>query len=85
MARKFKDRIMVAHYDTCRRLARDATSELFYNGQPRLGSGARVAYWKGRDGKPCFYDKATPAYACWAAGVDDRKELGPPPYPVRYR
>jgi hypothetical protein len=84
MARSFKNRTMQVHYEVCQRLARDLTSELYVDGKPRLGSGVRVAYWKGRDGKPCFYGRQTPAYACWAAGADDRKTLGPPPHPVQY-
>lgn len=83
-SRRFKNPIQQKHYDAMRLLARDLTSELFHDGRPRLGSGARTAYWKGRDGKPSVFIKQSAAYACWAAGVDDRKDLGPPPHPIQY-
>lgn len=82
--RSFKNPVMQRHYDIMRELARDPSSELFHEGRPRLGANTRTAYWKGRDGKPCVYVRDSHAYACWAAGVDDRKDLGPPPSPVQY-
>lgn len=84
--RVFKDRMMAAMYEGCRKAARDNWSEMFlvkntagliYGPHtPRRGAGHRCAYWDGRQNRPSLYARAkgTLGYAAWSAGADDAKE-----------
>ena len=79
MTRTFKDKTLADCYSVARKLGADNFSEFHYGiGEtgprwPRRGAGHRNAYWNGRMGGPCRYARTWPAYAFWAAGVDDRK------------
>lgn len=48
---RYKDPSKQKVYDTMLVLARDKTSEMYHQGQPRRGSGHRAAFWDGYSGK----------------------------------
>jgi hypothetical protein len=76
MRQRFKDRGMQEMYETCRRLAADKTST-FWNadGTRHRGASHRNYYWHGLDGvRPVGLVQDTLGYACWRAGMDDRKQ-----------
>lgn len=74
----FKDKSMQKMYDACRAFAADKSSSFYVEGKPRRGAGHRAAYWNGRAGiKTPGADRNSLAYACWRAGMDDRKQFGP--------
>ena len=73
---QFKDRLMQALYDACRKHGVIATSEFYYQGVPSRGAAHRVAYWKGRAGEPMprYINRTSLSYAAFKAGRDERKE-----------
>lgn len=74
---KFKDKNLQGCYELARKYGQDAESTFYIQGRPRRGAGHRAAYWNGRSGHPCRYERNSQAYAFWAAGRDDLKQFGP--------
>lgn len=54
---RYKNRQFQALYENLLNLAADTTSEMYWEGAPRRGSGFRAAFWDGASGK---YDFAGP-------------------------
>jgi hypothetical protein len=75
---RFKDQRMQAMYETMLRLAQDKESELYWQGEPRRGSGHRAAFWDGASGRFDFTGPkrsanvipGTLSAACFRAGEE---------------
>ncbi len=83
MKRRFKNAVQRESYERSRRLSRDPTSELYWpDGRPHMTASPHRAYWLGRYGVGMTPERTSQNYACWAAGVDDSREFGPPSMPM---
>lgn len=72
--RRFIRSDMSSAYRSCRRASHCASSFYLSSSESSLSTVERVAYWRGRAGLDNIYGMATIAYACWAAGQDDRHD-----------
>lgn len=72
---RYKTPSFQATYDAMLAAARDASSELYFNGKPHRGAGHRAAFWDGYGGlaKSANVIPGTLSAVCFAAGREFAK------------